>query len=305
MMRCHCNRNSLFLFDFNFNLLKFYSLISNETGKLFDEKILELDGSTRLVIGYSHSMQLATVFQIRKTQTNVSMELSFDALNKVYQRLTEEFASEVDVSKKAKLLKFCTKYPRPKKNVYSVRRIFQRNVTISDGVHTITISECAVLKMLEMVEVIEKLYEEFNNEKEMYENAFLTALDFFRRLNPSDSTEYLTKLLTDGVCACITYSLIAEFHCNFKGQLMEWGARFKQIFYEDTENRYRSFGMWPHTFINTYELAENGFYSSRGENSISDEVHCVYCELVVDSWEEGDKVSVEHKLRSPGCPHLT
>ena len=70
------------------------------------------------------------------------------------------------------------------------------------------------------------------------------------------------------------------------------------LIYKKFQTRLQTFKNWPHEFISPTQLAENGFIFT-GE---SDRVRCVFCQVQMKSWEEGDSLAEEHRNQSPECP---
>lgn len=59
--------------------------------------------------------------------------------------------------------------------------------------------------------------------------------------------------------------------------------------------------LWPATAkVDKYVLARNGFYYI----GPSDRVQCVYCKIILSSWETDDIVEEEHKKHAPRCPFV-
>ncbi|XP_065342663.1 death-associated inhibitor of apoptosis 2-like [Cloeon dipterum] len=53
-------------------------------------------------------------------------------------------------------------------------------------------------------------------------------------------------------------------------------------------------------YVGPFSLAKNGFfYTGDGDN-----VRCVFCNLEVRGWEEGDTADGEHRRWNPNCPFL-
>ena len=67
------------------------------------------------------------------------------------------------------------------------------------------------------------------------------------------------------------------------------------------KERLDTFVEWPIAFINPKELAACGFYYLRE----SDHVACIFCRVIVGSWEIGDTPQTEHKKHSPDCEFIT
>ena len=62
--------------------------------------------------------------------------------------------------------------------------------------------------------------------------------------------------------------------------------------------RLESFKHWPcQSIVQKEDLARNGFYYL-GEG---DRVQCVFCNVVLSSWEKGDNVITEHRRHSKNC----
>ncbi|CAB3387122.1 Hypothetical predicted protein [Cloeon dipterum] len=53
-------------------------------------------------------------------------------------------------------------------------------------------------------------------------------------------------------------------------------------------------------FVNPFSLAKSGFYYTGEE----DKVRCLFCNLEVRGWEEGDTADGEHRRWNPNCPFL-
>ena len=65
--------------------------------------------------------------------------------------------------------------------------------------------------------------------------------------------------------------------------------------------RLESFKHWPcQSIVGKEDLARNGFYYL-GEG---DRVQCVFCNVVLSSWEKGDNVITEHRRHSKNCPFV-
>jgi len=62
--------------------------------------------------------------------------------------------------------------------------------------------------------------------------------------------------------------------------------------------RLASFAPWPSTAaVSSLALARSGFkYTGHGESTV-----CTECQLVVDSWQQGDRPDQVHRQRSPSC----
>jgi len=62
--------------------------------------------------------------------------------------------------------------------------------------------------------------------------------------------------------------------------------------------RLASFATWPSTAaVSSLALARSGFkYTGHGESTL-----CTECQLVVDSWQQGDRPDQVHRQRSPNC----
>lgn len=65
-------------------------------------------------------------------------------------------------------------------------------------------------------------------------------------------------------------------------------------------NRLKTFTNWMKTYINVDELAMFGFYYC-GPNDL---VQCVFCNVEIGLWEEGDNVLNDHLVWSPSCKLL-
>ena len=65
--------------------------------------------------------------------------------------------------------------------------------------------------------------------------------------------------------------------------------------------RLASFASWPSTAaVSSLALARSGFkYTGHGDSTI-----CVECQLVVDSWQSGDRPDEVHRQRSLNCPFV-
>ena len=65
--------------------------------------------------------------------------------------------------------------------------------------------------------------------------------------------------------------------------------------------RLASFASWPSTAtVSSLTLARSDFrYTGHGESTI-----CVECQLVVDSWQSGDRPDEVHRQRSLNCPFV-
>ena len=65
--------------------------------------------------------------------------------------------------------------------------------------------------------------------------------------------------------------------------------------------RLASFATWPSTAtLSSLALARSGFtYTGQGESTV-----CKECQLVVDTWQRGDRPEVVHRQRSPNCPFV-
>ena len=65
--------------------------------------------------------------------------------------------------------------------------------------------------------------------------------------------------------------------------------------------RVASFASWPSSAaVSSLALARSGFkYTSHGESTV-----CVECQLVVESWQSGDRPDQVHRQRSPNCPFV-
>ena len=72
------------------------------------------------------------------------------------------------------------------------------------------------------------------------------------------------------------------------------------LIYKTFQTRLQTFNNWPHEFISPTQLAQNGFIFT-GE---SDQVRCVFCQVHMESWEEGDSLAEEHRNQSPECPFV-
>lgn len=72
---------------------------------------------------------------------------------------------------------------------------------------------------------------------------------------------------------------------------------FKMTLLSKEEERLKTFEFWPKNFINTKELASNGFFYL----NIRDIVQCYYCNVQIHNWHKDDKVSEEHKKYSSNC----
>ncbi|XP_049297774.1 death-associated inhibitor of apoptosis 1 [Anopheles funestus] len=66
------------------------------------------------------------------------------------------------------------------------------------------------------------------------------------------------------------------------------------------ENRLRTFGRWPVSFISPNVLARYGFYYV----GTDDTVKCYFCRVEIGLWEPQDDVIQEHLRWSPFCPLL-
>ena len=62
--------------------------------------------------------------------------------------------------------------------------------------------------------------------------------------------------------------------------------------------RLATFASWPSTAaVSSLALARSGFkYTGQGESTV-----CVECQLVIDSWQSGDRPDQVHRQRSPNC----
>ena len=65
--------------------------------------------------------------------------------------------------------------------------------------------------------------------------------------------------------------------------------------------RIASFAAWPSTAaVSSLSLARSGFtYTGHGESTV-----CTECQLVIDSWQRGDRPDQVHRQRSPNCPFV-
>ena len=68
--------------------------------------------------------------------------------------------------------------------------------------------------------------------------------------------------------------------------------------FKNYDERMNTFKTWPSKLVNPEKLAMDGFVY-RG---IDDLTACVYCDLEVDEWEEGDSPTKLHREASPFCP---
>ncbi|XP_065340253.1 E3 ubiquitin-protein ligase XIAP-like [Cloeon dipterum] len=55
---------------------------------------------------------------------------------------------------------------------------------------------------------------------------------------------------------------------------------------------------WQH--VTPFDMARSGFYYS----GVGDNVVCIYCNLAVSDWEDGDTPDNEHQESNPDCPFL-
>jgi len=65
--------------------------------------------------------------------------------------------------------------------------------------------------------------------------------------------------------------------------------------------RLASFASWPSTAtVSSLALARSGFkYTGHGESTV-----CVECQLIIVSWQSGDRPDQVHRQRSPNCPFV-
>lgn len=66
---------------------------------------------------------------------------------------------------------------------------------------------------------------------------------------------------------------------------------------DEEQNRINSFENFPKRFLCVEQMAKNGLYYS----GFSDIVCCIYCNVRLNNWEEGDDPVVEHNNSSPSC----
>lgn len=66
---------------------------------------------------------------------------------------------------------------------------------------------------------------------------------------------------------------------------------------DEEQNRINSFENFPKRFLSAEQMAKSGFYYS-GEADI---VCCIYCNVRIGNWEEGDDPDADHTRWSPFC----
>lgn len=64
--------------------------------------------------------------------------------------------------------------------------------------------------------------------------------------------------------------------------------------------RLKTFGNWPHSFIDPGILAKTGFYYT----GYYDQVTCHFCDIALNYWQRGDGEVGEHRRWSPECDLL-
>ncbi|KAK3577415.1 hypothetical protein CHS0354_032262 [Potamilus streckersoni] len=74
----------------------------------------------------------------------------------------------------------------------------------------------------------------------------------------------------------------------------------QRLSFKSEKARLASFHHFPVISVQPEELAQCGFYSLHS----GDKVKCIFCGVVLKSWEPGDIVEVEHRKFSPNCPFL-
>ena len=68
------------------------------------------------------------------------------------------------------------------------------------------------------------------------------------------------------------------------------------------EERMKAFENWPEwSYPRPMELTEEGFYFT----GIGDRVKCVYCNGVLQRWEQNDNPAEKHKKFYKNCPAVT
>lgn len=65
-------------------------------------------------------------------------------------------------------------------------------------------------------------------------------------------------------------------------------------------NRLKTFEGWPSPYVKPESLAKAGFYYTK----YKDRVHCPFCHLEVESWEQGDDAFTDHRKWSHDCPFV-
>lgn len=70
--------------------------------------------------------------------------------------------------------------------------------------------------------------------------------------------------------------------------------------YKRFEERLKTFHSWPTECVKPDDLAKDGFIYSGNDDLVT----CVYCDIELDSWDDGDSVSETHRNSSEFCPFV-
>ncbi|XP_052810191.1 baculoviral IAP repeat-containing protein 7-B-like [Mya arenaria] len=75
----------------------------------------------------------------------------------------------------------------------------------------------------------------------------------------------------------------------------------KRLLLKSEKMRLKTYGKWPKSApVKPEELAREGFYYIGQE----DHAKCIFCNLILKSWEKGDRVRSEHEKFNSMCPFL-
>lgn len=121
---------------------------------------------------------------------------------------------------------------------------------------------------------------------------------FIERISPA-FFDYMTFENIDG----INDSFIAEISTNFRDWFLKCVPLYMETLLLKESVRLSTFSFgWPHKedFICIKELCQAGLYYT----AKSDQVACVYCDILLHEWEAGDIPMVEHYKFSPRCLFL-
>lgn len=102
--------------------------------------------------------------------------------------------------------------------------------------------------------------------------------------------------------SCLFHNIYAPgFYCTQRAVqgIAEWcESNLDKIDLNNPEIREKTYVNWKQTLPSAKDLSENGFIRMCSTN---DNTKCIYCGVVLMSWEETDVPALEHEQHSPFC----
>lgn len=116
--------------------------------------------------------------------------------------------------------------------------------------------------------------------------------------------ELFDELAATVDCDDIDHSFIMNISKNSRERFLRCLSLYMETALLKESERVRTFSFgWPHKsdIINIEELAQAGFYYTYDH----DQVACVFCDILLHTWESNDIPIIEHYKYSPRCLMLT